>query len=117
MRTCSSRVEAYDNFVKQSVAALDDDRRRDHPRLHRAGGQGLSCVILFHSQAGQFGFKVAQARPEQGQSARSRSKPAGVGGREAGCCFSRTFRRSSSTATTSRSTRAGRRSGRTASSS
>jgi hypothetical protein len=23
------------------------------------------CVILFHSQAGQFGFKVAQARPEK----------------------------------------------------
>jgi pimeloyl-ACP methyl ester carboxylesterase len=23
------------------------------------------CVILFHSQAGQFGYKVAQARPEK----------------------------------------------------
>ncbi len=23
------------------------------------------CVILFHSQAGQFGFKVAQARPDK----------------------------------------------------
>ena len=23
------------------------------------------CVVLFHSQAGQFGYKVAQARPEK----------------------------------------------------
>jgi pimeloyl-ACP methyl ester carboxylesterase len=23
------------------------------------------CVIIFHSQAGQFGFKVAQARPNK----------------------------------------------------
>jgi hypothetical protein len=26
------------------------------------------CVILVHSQAGQFGYKVAQARPEKGNS-------------------------------------------------
>jgi len=26
-------VEGYDNFVKQSGPALDDDRRRDHPRV------------------------------------------------------------------------------------
>jgi pimeloyl-ACP methyl ester carboxylesterase len=36
------------------------------------------CVILFHSQAGQFGFKVAQARPEKVK-ALVAVEPAGVG--------------------------------------
>jgi len=36
------------------------------------------CVILFHSQAGQFGFKVAQARPDKVK-ALVAVEPAGVG--------------------------------------
>jgi hypothetical protein len=36
------------------------------------------CVILFHSQAGQFGFKVAQARPDKVK-ALIAVEPAGIG--------------------------------------
>ncbi len=36
------------------------------------------CIILFHSQAGSFGFKVAQARPDKVK-ALIAVEPAGVG--------------------------------------
>src|SRR6266850_242009 len=58
-------VEAYDNFVKQSVprwTTTDDAIIRAYIALV---DRVCPCVILFHSQAGQFGFKVAQARPEK----------------------------------------------------
>src|SRR5438046_470498 len=56
-------VEAYDNFVKQSVprwTTTDEAIIRAYTALV---DRVCPCVILFHSQAGQFGFKVAQARP------------------------------------------------------
>jgi hypothetical protein len=58
-------VEAYDNFVKQAVprwTTTDDAIIRAYIALV---DKVCPCVILFHSQAGQFGFKVAQARPDK----------------------------------------------------
>jgi pimeloyl-ACP methyl ester carboxylesterase len=58
-------VDAYDNFVKQNVprwTTTDDAIIRAYTALV---DRVCPCVILFHSQAGQFGFKVAQARPEK----------------------------------------------------
>jgi hypothetical protein len=58
-------VEAYDNFVKQAVprwTTTDDAIIRAYIALV---DRVCPCVILFHSQAGQFGFKVAQARPDK----------------------------------------------------
>jgi hypothetical protein len=58
-------VEAYDNFVKQNVprwTTTDEAIIRAYIALV---DKVCPCVILFHSQAGQFGFKVAQARPDK----------------------------------------------------
>ena len=71
-------VEAYDNFVKQSVprwTTTDDAIIRAYTELVE---RVCPCVILFHSQAGQFGFKVAQARPEKIR-ALIAVEPAGIG--------------------------------------
>src|SRR5438132_1488117 len=71
-------VEAYDNFVKQSVprwTTTDDAIIRAYTALV---DKVCPCVILFHSQAGQFGFKVAQARPDKVK-ALVAVEPAGVG--------------------------------------
>jgi pimeloyl-ACP methyl ester carboxylesterase len=58
-------VQAYDNFVKQNVprwTTTDDAIISAYVALV---DKVCPCAILFHSQAGQFGFKVAQARPEK----------------------------------------------------
>jgi hypothetical protein len=58
-------VEAYENFVRQGVprwTTTDDAIIRAYTDLV---DKVCPCVILFHSQAGQFGFKVAQARPDK----------------------------------------------------
>jgi len=58
-------VQAYDNFVKQGVprwTTTDEAIIRAYVALV---DRVCPCVILFHSQAGQFGFKVAQARPDK----------------------------------------------------
>ncbi len=58
-------VEGYDNFVKQNVprwTTTDDAIIRAYTALV---DRICPCVILFHSQAGQFGGKVAQARPDK----------------------------------------------------
>ena len=71
-------VEAYDNFVKQAVprwTTTDDAIIRAYIALV---DRVCPCVILFHSQAGQFGFKVAQARPDKVR-ALVAVEPAGVG--------------------------------------
>src|SRR2546428_13926500 len=60
-------VEAYDNFVKQSVprwTTTDDAIIRAYTALV---DKVCPCVILFHSQAGPVGFKVGQARPGKGK--------------------------------------------------
>jgi len=58
-------VESYDNFVRQSVprwTTTDDAIIAAYTALV---DKVCPCAILFHSQAGQFGFKVAQARPDK----------------------------------------------------
>jgi hypothetical protein len=57
--------QGYDNFVRQIVprwTSTDDAIIAAYTALV---DRVCPCVILFHSQAGQFGFKVAQARPDK----------------------------------------------------
>jgi pimeloyl-ACP methyl ester carboxylesterase len=57
--------QGYDNFVRQLVprwTTTDDAIIAAYTALV---DRVCPCVILFHSQAGQFGFKVAQARPDK----------------------------------------------------
>jgi len=71
-------VEGYENFVKQNVprwTTTDDATVAAYiAELDRVG----PSVILFHSQAGSFGFKVAQARPDKVK-ALIAIEPAGIG--------------------------------------
>jgi hypothetical protein len=58
-------TDAYDNFVRQIVprwTTTDDAIIAAYTALV---DRVCPCAILFHSQAGQFGFKVAQARPDK----------------------------------------------------
>jgi pimeloyl-ACP methyl ester carboxylesterase len=58
-------VEAYDQFMKQVVPrwlTTDDATVAAYTELV---DKVCPCVILFHSQGGAFGFKVAQARPDK----------------------------------------------------
>ncbi len=58
-------VASYDNFVKQQVprwTTTDEAILRAYvAEIDRV----CPCVIVFHSQAGQFGFRAAQARPDK----------------------------------------------------
>ena len=58
-------VEGYDNFMRQVVprwTTTDDATIAAYTALI---DKVCPCAILFHSQAGQFGFRVAQARPDK----------------------------------------------------
>jgi pimeloyl-ACP methyl ester carboxylesterase len=70
--------EGYENFVKQNVprwTTTDDAIIAAYiAEIDRVG----PCIILFHSQAGTFGFKVAQARPDKVK-ALIAVEPAGIG--------------------------------------
>src|SRR3989440_3680956 len=58
-------VASYDNFMRQVVprwTTTDDAIIAAYTALV---DRVCPCVLLFHSQAGQFGFRVAQARPEK----------------------------------------------------
>lgn len=58
-------TEHYENFLMQNVprwTSTDDPTIAAYTALV---DRVCPCVILFHSQAGQFGYKVAQARPEK----------------------------------------------------
>jgi hypothetical protein len=71
-------LSGYDNFTKQVVprwTSTDDVTIAAYVELV---DRVCPCVILFHSQAGQFGYKVAQARPEKVK-ALIAVEPAGVG--------------------------------------
>src|ERR687888_651576 len=71
-------VEAYDNFMRQVVprwTTTDDATIAAYTALV---DKVCPCAILFHSQAGQFGFKVAQARPDKVK-ALVAVEPAGIG--------------------------------------
>ncbi len=57
-------VEAYDNFTRQFVprwTGTDDAIVAAYLALVEKVG---ACVLLFHSQAGGFAFKVAETRPD-----------------------------------------------------
>jgi len=58
-------VEAYDNFTKQGVPRWVTTDAAIIAAYTELVDKVCPCVILFHSQAGQFGFKVAQARPDK----------------------------------------------------
>jgi pimeloyl-ACP methyl ester carboxylesterase len=71
-------VEAYDNFVRSNVprwTTTDDAIIAAYLQLV---DKVCPCVILVHSQAGQFGQKVAQARPDKVK-ALVLVEPAGLG--------------------------------------
>ena len=71
-------VEGYDNFVKQIVprwTTTDDAIIAAYTALV---DKVCPCVVLVHSQAGQFGQKVAQARPDKVK-ALVLVEPAGLG--------------------------------------
>ncbi|HYY60977.1 MAG TPA: esterase, partial [Burkholderiales bacterium] len=58
-------VASYDNFMRQVVprwTTTDDATIAAYTALV---DRVCPCVLLFHSQAGQFGFRVAQARPDK----------------------------------------------------
>ena len=58
-------VEGYDNFVKQIVPRWLTTDEAIIAAYTALVDKVCPCVILFHSQAGAFGFKVAQARPDK----------------------------------------------------
>src|SRR3977135_4189292 len=60
-------VNAYDNFPKQLVPRGLNPDARVIAAYTALVDRVCPCVILFHSQAGAFGFKVAQARADKGK--------------------------------------------------
>jgi pimeloyl-ACP methyl ester carboxylesterase len=58
-------VEAYDDFVKQIVPRWLDTDDAIIAAYTALVDKVCPCAILFHSQAGAFGFRVAQARPDK----------------------------------------------------
>lgn len=58
-------LEGYDNFTKQIVPRWTSTDAATIAAYTALVDRVCPCVILFHSQAGQFGYKVAQARPEK----------------------------------------------------
>ena len=71
-------AEGYDNFVKQIVPRWTTTDQMTIDAYVAEVDKVCPCVIAFHSQAGQFGFKVAQARPDKVK-ALIAVEPAGVG--------------------------------------
>src|SRR6266704_5554406 len=70
--------DGYMNFVKQNVPRWTTTDAAAIAAYTALVDKICPCVILFHSQAGQFGFKVAQARPDKVK-ALVAVEPAGVG--------------------------------------
>jgi hypothetical protein len=71
-------AEGYDNFTKQGVprwTTTDEAIIRAYTELV---DRVCPCVVLIHSQSGQFGQKVAQARPDKVK-ALVLVEPAGLG--------------------------------------
>ena len=70
--------DGYDNFVKQIVPRWTSTDQMIIDAYLAEVDKICPCVIVFHSQAGQFGFKVAQARPDKIK-ALIAVEPAGLG--------------------------------------
>ena len=58
-------VEHYEDFMKQNVPRWTSNDTPTIAAYTALVDKVCPCVVLFHSQAGQFGYKVAQARPEK----------------------------------------------------
>ena len=71
-------VEGYDNFTKQVVPRWTTTDAAIIAAYTALVDRVCPCVVLVHSQAGQFGLKVAQARPDKVK-ALVLVEPAGVG--------------------------------------
>ncbi len=71
-------VEGYDNFTKQVVPRWTTTDPAIIAAYTALVDKVCPCVVLVHSQAGQFGLKVAQARPDKVK-ALILVEPAGVG--------------------------------------
>jgi hypothetical protein len=71
-------AEGYDNFVKQGVPRWTTTDDATIAAYIAEVDRVCPCIILFHSQAGTFGFKVAQARPDKVK-ALIAVEPAGTG--------------------------------------
>jgi len=71
-------TEAYDNFVKQGVPRWTTNDEATIAAYVAEVDRVGPCIIMVHSQAGSFGFKVAQARPDKVK-ALIAVEPAGVG--------------------------------------
>ena len=71
-------AEGYDNFVKQNVPRWTTTDGMTIDAYLAEVDRVCPCVLLFHSQAGQFGFKVAEARPDKVR-ALVALEPAGIG--------------------------------------
>jgi hypothetical protein len=70
--------EGYENFTKQNVPRWTTNDDATLAAYIAEIDRVCPCVILFHSQAGAFGFKAAQARPDKVK-ALIAVEPAGVG--------------------------------------
>jgi len=70
--------EGYENFVKQNVPRWTTNDDATLAAYIAEIDRVCPCIILFHSQAGTFGFKAAQARPDKVK-ALIAVEPAGVG--------------------------------------
>ena len=71
-------VEAYDDFVKQGVPRWTTNDEATIAAYIAEVDRIGPCIIMVHSQAGTFGFEVAQARPDKVK-ALIAIEPAGVG--------------------------------------
>jgi pimeloyl-ACP methyl ester carboxylesterase len=58
-------IEAYENFMRQVVPRWLSTDEAILSAYRQLVDRICPCVILFHSQGGQFGFKVAQEKPEK----------------------------------------------------
>lgn len=71
-------LEGYDNFTKQNVPRWTTTDEAIIAAYTALVDKVCPCVVLVHSQAGQFGQKVAQARPDKVK-ALVLVEPAGLG--------------------------------------
>jgi pimeloyl-ACP methyl ester carboxylesterase len=71
-------ADGYDNFTKQVVPRWTTSDNAIVAAYIALVDKICPCVVLVHSQAGQFGLKVAQARPDKVK-ALVLVEPAGVG--------------------------------------
>lgn len=58
-------VDAYDQFTKQVVPRWTSTDEATVAAYIALVDKVCPCVVLVHSQAGQFGYRVAQARPDK----------------------------------------------------